>query len=96
MQRLDGLAIKIGNLVMRSIQVIRHRGNKAAYAENTLHGFESFFTNTEFDGIELDALSIDSYAWKANSKSDWARLKDIGVTGIITDRPKDLANWLKE
>lgn len=44
----------------------------------------------------LDTLGIDSYAWTANSKSDWARLKDIKVTGIITDRPKDLANWLKE
>lgn len=44
----------------------------------------------------LNNLGIDSYAWTANSKSDWAKLKDIGVTGIITDRPKDLANWLKE
>lgn len=44
----------------------------------------------------LDNLDIDSYVWTANSKSDWARLKDIGVMGIITDRPKDLANRPKE
>ncbi|MGP5552985.1 glycerophosphodiester phosphodiesterase family protein [Psychrobacter celer] len=45
---------------------------------------------------KLDTLGIGAYIWTANSKSDWARLKDIGVTGIIIDRPKDLANWLKE
>lgn len=44
----------------------------------------------------LDASGIDSYVWTANSKSDWNRMKSLGVTGIITDKPRALVNWLKE
>ena len=44
----------------------------------------------------LDASGIDSYAWTANSESDWHRMKSLGVTGIITDKPRALVNWLKE
>lgn len=50
---------------------------------------------TKEDVYKLNILGIESYVWTANSDSDWARLQQFGVTGIITDRPQDLADWLR-
>jgi len=51
---------------------------------------------TKDDIKKLDSIGVDSYVWTANSELEWATLKDMGITGIITDRPEDLANWLRE
>lgn len=51
---------------------------------------------TKDDIKKLDNIGVDSYVWTANSELEWATLKDTGITGIITDRPEDLVNWLRE
>lgn len=41
------------------------------------------------------AAGIDVITWTANLPSDWQRLADDGVDGIITDDPAALRAWLQ-
>lgn len=43
---------------------------------------------------EIHAAGQQVMAWTANEPSEWASLVDLGVDGIITDRPDRLAGWL--
>ncbi|MEP6905115.1 MAG: glycerophosphodiester phosphodiesterase [Gemmatimonadales bacterium] len=50
----------------------------------------------------IDAALVDSIhaadgrviAWTCNEAADWARLRDLGVDGICTDRSPALVEWL--
>lgn len=42
----------------------------------------------------IHAAGQQCMAWTANTPQDWSALLDLGVDGIITDRPDHLAGWL--
>lgn len=48
--------------------------------------------NPEFVS-ELHAAGIKTQVWTANDPAQWERLVELGVDGIITDRPDALAGW---
>jgi glycerophosphoryl diester phosphodiesterase len=45
---------------------------------------------------ELHKRGHNVFAWTADEPSDWRRLADIGIDGIITNRPGALIEWLRE
>ena len=48
------------------------------------------------DAAMVDALhahSIRVVPWTANRVAEWARLRDIGCDGVITDVPDDAVRW---
>ncbi|MDX2290981.1 MULTISPECIES: glycerophosphodiester phosphodiesterase [Streptomyces] len=42
---------------------------------------------------ELHAAGISVNVWTVNDPARWRALADLGVDGIITDRPTELAGW---
>lgn len=42
---------------------------------------------------ELHSAGIATTPWTADSPDDWATLTDLGVDGIITNRPGELVAW---
>ncbi len=39
---------------------------------------------------------LELWTYTVNEPADWKRLVDLGVTGIITDKPAELRHWLAE
>ena len=44
---------------------------------------------------ESHAMNLRVIPWTVNNESHWRAMIDLGVDGIITDRPRDLAEYLK-
>lgn len=67
----------------------------AAYVRGT--GATWFFPNYRFVDAGLVASLADSgvkvVPWTANRESEWARLRDIGCAGVITDLPAEAVSW---
>ena len=51
---------------------------------------------TPEDTADIRAAGLKVIPWTANHTSDWQRLVDMGVDGIITDDPKGLIDYLKQ
>lgn len=45
---------------------------------------------------DLHAAGVATLPWTADSPADWAALTDLGVDGIITNRPAELLAWQAE
>jgi glycerophosphoryl diester phosphodiesterase len=43
--------------------------------------------------IEMNKENIDIYVWTANTKVEWSKLREMGINGIVTDRPKALSQF---
>lgn len=50
---------------------------------------------TAKDVAELHKIGARVIPWTPNLKTDWQRLVDIGVDGIISDNPKELIEFLR-
>jgi glycerophosphoryl diester phosphodiesterase len=47
------------------------------------------------DGIAaLHDAGVSVFAWTVNDPNDWSRLTDMGVDGIITNKPSEYQGWL--
>ena len=44
---------------------------------------------------EAQSLGYQVIPWTANQEGDWKKMVQLGVDGIITDRPRDLIDFLK-
>ncbi len=42
---------------------------------------------------DLNAAGIGVFVWTINSANDWARFAELGVEGVITDRPGAFIGW---
>lgn len=45
---------------------------------------------------ELHEAGISVLVWTADDPADWARLTELGVDGIITNRPVELVHWQRD
>jgi glycerophosphoryl diester phosphodiesterase len=43
----------------------------------------------------LHAKSIRVVPWTPNRDRDWARLREVGCDGVITDFPAEAVTWLR-
>src|SRR5690606_30322007 len=43
---------------------------------------------------ELDAAGLGVFTWTIDNASDWAKLTQLGVEGIITNKPDQLIGWI--
>lgn len=50
---------------------------------------------TKDDVIRLHKAKIRVVVWTVNEQTEWQRMIDLGVDGIITDDPKALVTWLE-
>jgi glycerophosphoryl diester phosphodiesterase len=48
---------------------------------------------TRVDVESLHAIGVQVIPWTANHESDWRKLAEFGVDGIISDDPKSLLAW---
>jgi len=51
----------------------------------------SWITKSQVE--EMKSCNIDIFAWAPNNKSEWERLDRLGVSAIITDKPKLLSTF---
>lgn len=60
------------------------------------------YFHPEHDSIHSEAMEIAHsldlkvLPWTVNTPRDWSRMLDLGVTGIITDKPDQLQTFLKQ
>ncbi|MCA9444643.1 MAG: glycerophosphodiester phosphodiesterase, partial [Candidatus Omnitrophica bacterium] len=39
---------------------------------------------------------LEVWVYTVDEPADWKRMVDLGVTGLITDKPAELRKWLQE
>jgi glycerophosphoryl diester phosphodiesterase len=72
------------------------------YWQETAREFEATICAPEFHLVtpervaEAHAEGLQVIPWTANDPSDWARLAEARVDGIISDDPASLIAWLRE
>jgi glycerophosphoryl diester phosphodiesterase len=45
--------------------------------------------------VEMQAKNVDIFTWTPNTQDEWIRLANLGIKGLITDKPKELNLFTK-